>query len=258
MSHVALQRFLDRLLLRSSLSASERQAILELPCTRLRVDSHRDAVVPGRPVDHALLVSAGWAARYDQLANGCREIVAVYVPGDMCDLHSVVAPVPGWGVQALGTTEFFQVPHSALQRLVDNSPAIATAFWRDTTTDASILAKWVCNRGRRQSLGRLAHLICELSLRLEQAEVGTRTHFKLLVTQPQLAEMLGVTAVHTNRVLQMLRQSRLISTLGPMITIHDWDRLARLGEFDPAYLLLEKPQRRRDQPFGATTVTASE
>lgn len=246
-------------MLRSPLAIADQQAILDLPATRLRLENHRDAVTPGRRVDHSLLVSAGWAARFDQLANGCREIVASYIPGDMCDLHSVVAPLPGWGIQALGTTEFFQIPHSALRRLVDTSPAIAMAFWRDTTADASILAKWVCNRGRRQSLGRLAHLLCELSLRVEQASLGSRTHFELLVTQSQLADMLGVTPVHTNRVMQMLRQSGIISTLGVMITIHDWGTLARMGEFDPGYLLLGNHNARPDAVAdGDVTISAFE
>ena len=218
---------------------ADQQAILDLPTSPMRLENHRDAVVPGRRVDHSLLVTNGWAARYDQLASGCREIVAVYVPGDMCDLHSVPAPLPGWGVQALGATDFLRIPHTALCKLVADSPAIAMAFWRDTTADSSILAKWVCNRGRRQAIGRLAHLLCELGIRLEQAEVGSRTHFEMPLNQSQLAEMIGVTPVHTNRVMQMLRQTGVISTLGTAVSITKWAELVRIAEFDPAYLLLE-------------------
>lgn len=257
MSHVALQRFLNRLLLRSQLSASDRAAVLKLPFAQQRVDLHRDVIVPGTTVEHCLLVASGWAARFDQLASGYREIVAVYLPGDMCDLHSLAVPTAGWGIQALGNTEFLQVPHASLRTIVERSPDLGRAFWRDTTADASILAKWVCNRGRRQSLRRLAHLLCELGIRSEQAGTGTRTLFELRATQNQLAEMLGVTPVHTNRVLQMVRQSQLVSTVGTMIHVHDWEKLVRLGEFDPAYLLLDRIPERSGSA-GRLTVTASE
>ena len=258
MSQSALQLFVDRLLRRSELSRTDQQRILDLPSNRLRLDNSRDAVVPGRRVNHALLVTKGWAARFDQLANGCREIVAVYVPGDMCDLHSVVAPLPGWGIQALRSTEFLQVPHAALRNLVDTSPEIAKAFWRDTTADASILAKWVCNRGRRQAIRRIAHLFCELAIRSEGAKLGSRAAFDLPITQAQLAEMLGITAVHTNRVLQSLRQTNVVSTQGDRVSICSWDQLVHIAEFDPAYLLLEKQNSRPAQDWGGRIVTACE
>jgi CRP-like cAMP-binding protein len=123
-----------------------------------------------------------------------------------------------------------------LRRVAKEYPAIAEAFWRDCVVDASILSQWVVNVGRRDARMRLAHLLCEVAVRMEQAGLGNRAAFELNVTQTQLADALGLTSVHVNRVLQALRREGLIATRSREVRILDWDRLAALGEFDGVYL----------------------
>ena len=235
----ALEKFLARLLLRSPLSAEEEQAILALDGREVRTDAHRDIVRPGQTIDFACLVVDGLAGRFDQLANGHRQITALHITGDMCDLHSVAVPHTGWGIEALTATTTLRVPHAPLRHLTVQFPAIAFAFWRDTVTDASILAKWISALGRRSAKSRLAHLICEMGIRMEQAGLGTTAHFRLPATQAQLADVLGLTAVHLNRTFQALRRDGALFTHGFDVKVTDFDRLREIAEFDAQYLLLD-------------------
>lgn len=236
----ALQRFLARLLSRSRLSGEEQQALLSLNCRQAQVPARIDIVSPGETVDSACLIARGLAARFDQMRNGQRQIVAFHIPGDMCDLHSVVAPTAAWGIVALTACAVSYIPHRSLSELAQRYPAIALAFWRDGTADGSILAKWVGNLGRQDARARLAHVLCEMGVRMEQAGLGTRTSYLFGATQDQLADALGLTAVHVNRTLQRLRGEGVVATHSHRVEILDWERLADIAEFDPAYLLLGK------------------
>jgi CRP-like cAMP-binding protein len=237
-NQAALSRFLDRLLRRSMLNADECGAVLGLTSHARQFRPNFDIVSPGETVDHSCLVAHGLAARYDQMADGQRQLNAFHIEGDMCDLHSVVCPTAAWGIIAMTTTTVLQVPHAELRKLVGEYPAIALAFWREGTTEASILAKWVGNIGRRDARARLAHLLCEMGVRIEMAGLGTRNHFWFDVTQSNLADAVGLTAVHVNRMMQGLRGEGLIRTMSHNIYVDDWDSLAEAAEFDPDYLLL--------------------
>lgn len=244
-NHPGLSRFLTRLLHRSDLNSQEQQAILGLTSHAHQIRANYDIVAPGETVEHSCLIGHGMAARYDQMADGRRQINALYIPGDTSDLHSVVWPTAQWGIVALATTTVLYVPHRELRHLAEEYPAIAFAFWRDGTVDASILAKWVATVGRRDARSRLAHLLCETALRMEQAGLGTRKSFWFDMTQTQLADALGLTPVHVNRSLQALRNDGMIQTESRQVFIREWDRLASVAEFDPGYLLKKSPGGRR-------------
>jgi CRP-like cAMP-binding protein len=239
-SHPALEMFLARLLRRSALTGEEHKAILQLPCRAVQVRARTDIVSPGETVDHACLVGKGMVGRFDQMRDGKRQIVAFHIPGDMCDLHSVVAPTAAWGMAALTHSTVIHVPHQDLRRLAFDFPQVALAFWRDGTADASILAKWVGNLGRQDARARVAHVLCELGTRMEAAGLAIgRTCFTLDITQEQLADAVGLTPVHVNRTMQGLRRTDLIATSGRTVNVKDWDGLAEAAEFDPGYLLLD-------------------
>ena len=236
----ALEKFLRRLLLRSRLSKPEQEAILALPGQEVRTAAHRDIVRPGHRSTFSTLVVKGLVARFDQLANGHRQITALHIAGDFCDLHSLAVPETGWGMESLTDSVVRQVPHEALRKLVTGSPAIAIAFWRDTVVDSSLLAKWASALGRRSAKSRLAHLLCEMGTRVEHAGLGTADNFDFPITQSQIADVLGITPVHLNRTMQALRQEQLLTTSGSRFSLPDRQRLCQIALFDPAYLLLTK------------------
>ena len=235
----ALARFLERLLLRSPLTLDERAAILGMRSYPFQASAQEDVVTPGAAVDHACLVVDGLIGRYDLMADGQRQITALHIAGDLCDLHSVASPVAGWGLEALTTSTLLQVPHADLRAIARKFPAIAMAFWRDTIVDASILAKWVGNLGRKNTLSRVAHVYCEMAMRSEKAGLGTRLDFPLPLKQHQLADVVGATTVHINRILQTLRKEGIVgSGANHFVHINDWNRLTEIADFNPLFLLM--------------------
>lgn len=231
-----LQRFLDKLTARSVLSEEERQAILHLPGHPAQVQANRDFVRLGDRVEHACLVVEGLVGRFAQGGEGNRQITAFHVPGDMPDLHSVVAPNVQSALQALTVTTIVKVPHQALADVARRYPAVAEAFWRECAVDAAILAEWVFNVGRRDAHARAAHLLCEAACRYHGTGTREQIIFGFPVTQMHLADMLALTAVHVNRTLKQLREEGLADVHSKRVNIADWDGLVRAGDFDPAYL----------------------
>ena len=240
----ALERFLCRLLRHSQLGDREQAEILRLTCRPAQIRPRQDIVAPGRIVDHACLIGKGLAARFDQMRNGRRQTTALHIPGDMADLHSVVRPKARWSITALTTTTVLYVPHVELRRLASTYPNIALAFWRDATIDASIIAKWLVSVGQKSAKGRVAHLFCEMGVRLEAAGLGTRNVFDLPMTQDQLADAVGITAVHLNRTMQVLRATGLFSFSQGLVEIADWPNVASIAEFDSSYMEISNA----DQP----------
>lgn len=232
----ALQLFVDRLRRSSRLTDDEADALLALRGNTSVARANVDIVSPGEVTDHACLVLDGLAGRFGMVVDGRRQITALYIAGDMCDLHSLVAPEAGWAIQALSPTAILRVPHRQLMELAGRFPNLAMAFWRDCSVDASILSQWVVNVGRRDARSSLAHLLCEMGLRLEQVGLGTRTRFRLAATQTQIGDALGLTPVHVNRTMKVLKDEGLVTIRSQEVQIPDWSALAALGDFDEDYL----------------------
>jgi CRP-like cAMP-binding protein len=231
-----LQLFLDHIRMHTNLAPKEEEALLSLCAEEVTYAAHQDVVRPRQKVNHACLVVEGLAARFDRMRDGRRTSTGLYIPGDMCDLASVVAPVAAWGVEAFTTTKLLLVPHAELRALVGKYPTLALAFWRDTTLESSRLAKWVANVGRKDAPARLAHLFCELGLRMEQADFGKRTEYTLPATQAQLGDLMGLTETHVNRSLGALRMDEVVTFDRGLVIIDDWDRIVARAQFDPIYL----------------------
>jgi CRP-like cAMP-binding protein len=116
-------------------------------------------------------------------------------------------------------------------------------MWTETLIDASIFREWVLNVGRRPAISRIAHLLCELGLRLEAAGLAEAGRYELPLTQEQIADAAGLTSVHVNRVLQELGRLGLIARSRRSVTIPDWEQLRRIGDFNGRYLHLEPSAR---------------
>ena len=234
----SLQPFLAKLLSRSPLGAEERRAILRLPAHPAQIRTNHDFVRLGERVEHASFVVEGLVGRFGQNREGARQITAVHIPTDMINLHSVVAPDACSALQALSVSTILRVPHAALRDAAHRYPAIAEAFWRECVVDAAVLSEWVVNVGRRDSRSRLAHLLCETAWRIEASGRPTADGFEFPATQNHMADMLGLTSVHVNRTLQVLRRDNIIEIRSRVFHVRDWNRLVDIGEFDPAYLCL--------------------
>ena len=197
-----------------------------------RQDILRHGEVPG--VAHVLL--DGHTCRYQLLRNGHRQITAILVPGDLCDLEAVLRGRADYGVAALTPCTVGEIPLAAIHEPREPGAGIARALWQHVLRDEAIAREWLVNIGRRPALERVAHLFCELRARLEGVGLASADGFEMNLTQAELADALGLTGVHINRVIRSLRQGGLIRMDGPRLTILDRPALEALAGFDPAYL----------------------
>lgn len=232
-------RFATRLATLAPLGPRELTAVTSLGGSIVQVGAGVDLVAPGAPAHHVHFVVEGLIGRFAQFSNGMRQITALHIPGDVADLHAAVRPSAAPALQALVTTTLVRVPLQELAQLARSLPALTEAFWAYCAVDVAVLERWAANLGRRTAAQRMAHFLCEVGLRIEQAGRGDRRNFPLPLTQPQLGDALGLTPVHINRTLKALRSDGLIAIAGRDFHVHDWERLAALGDFDAGYLLLE-------------------
>ena len=254
--HADLQHFLDRLLLRSALSQEERDAILDLPGEMKLVRANLDIVQEGEVVDHACLVVEGLLGRFQDLSDGRREITALHIPGDMPDLLAVPLPRVPFGITAICASKIIRVRRSALLEAATHHAGIAVAFMRDAAVDASILSTWVTNTGRRSAIERVAHLLCEMNVRLHAIGRGAANRFTMPCTQVHLADATGLTSVHVNRTLQTLKRRGLVSVSGHTFEILDWDVLKQIADFQPSYL--HRPTDSKENPCGEWPLRTNE
>lgn len=222
------------------LSDEERRALRDVPVQVQMVKADQDIVRIGdRPSQCCLLVE-GYTCVYKLTAEGKRQIMALHVPGDMPDLQSLHLRVMDISIATMSSCTVGFIQHEDLRRVCERHSRITAAFWRETLVDASIFREWLLNIGRREAYTRMAHLLCEFQVKLKAVGLAKDGTFDLPITQVELADAIGVSAVHVNRVLQELRSAGLILSKGTQITIPDWDRLKDVAGFDPLYLHLEK------------------
>ncbi len=201
---------------------------------------HEDVIREGDRPEEVHAVLEGFAFRYKLLPDGQRQIMAYLVPGDLCDIHVAILGEMDHNIGALGPCKVAYIPRRAIEELTENHPRINRALWWATLVDEGILREWLVNMGRREAEQRMAHLFCELHIRLETVGLTKDKGFDLPVTQSDLGDTLGISNVHVNRMLQELRGKRLLSFEGKRVTIHDLDGLMGFADFDPSYLHLEK------------------
>lgn len=194
------------------------------------------------PSESALILE-GFAARVQILKSGKRQFTALHISGDFVDLHSLLLKVMDHGVVALSPVRTAAVPHKKLRRLTETHPHLARLLWLSTVVDAAIHRAWLAAMGRRSTAGQIAHLICELYVRLSAVERAQDYSFSLPITQADLGDMLGKSTVHVNRALQVLRRDGLVTWKDRKVTILDWERLVRVADFDSTYLSLQNEPR---------------
>ena len=199
----------------------------------------RDIVHDGEQPDDVRLVLEGVVCRYKILPNDNRCIMAFLMPGDFCDLHVAILGRMDHALSSLTACRVVSIPRRTIETWTEQHPRINRALWWATLVDEGILRAWLANLGGRRGPERLAHLFCELRLRLETVGLATRGGFYLPLTQQQLGEATGLSVVHVNRVLLQLRRAELVTFRHGQVGIPDLQRLREMAGFDPAYLHLD-------------------
>jgi CRP-like cAMP-binding protein len=224
------------------LSGPERTAIDNLPMQVANLRADQDIVREGDRPSRCFVVLEGFVCAFKVTAEGKRQILAFYVPGDTPDTQSLHLRVLDFSLGTITPCKVGFIQHESLRDLCDRFPRLASAFWRDTLIDAAIFREWVLNIGRRQAYARMAHVFCEILTRLRAVGLADDHVCEFPITQVELADATGLSGVHANRIVQELRADGLIELQGGRLKVLDWERLKDAGEFDPAYLHLQNSE----------------
>lgn len=231
---------LRKLALRDPLGDAERAALSE---SFGRVRSHPGGATlvkqGSQPTESTLLLS-GLAARIVTLQDGTQQITAMHVSGDFVDLHSFLLPRMDHSVVMLSGGQTTSVDHDRLREVCNAHPHLTRLLWLSTLLDSAIHRQWIVTLGRMDAVRRMAHLFCELYLRCDTVGATHDRGFEFPVTQSELADVLGLSAVHVNRTLQELRSRNMITWTGARLRIDNLEGLISMAEFDPTYLQLER------------------
>ena len=228
---------------RDHIGPDEEQALRDATNEAQTAAARTTIIREGEILNSSTLLLDGIMCRYKDLRNGERQISALHVAGDFVDLHSFTLRKLDHNIMALTRCRFVTVAHSGLKRITENFPHLTRVFWFATNLDAAIHREWELSLGRRQAISKVAHLFCEMHVRLQIVGLASDDGYDLGLTQNDLAECVGLTPVHVNRTLKELRNGELVSFRSGRVTIHDPEGLKRIGEFDPAYLYLDHEER---------------
>lgn len=202
-----------------------------------KVEAHQDIIRQNDEPDDVHLVLEGFACRYKILPDGKRSIFAYLVPGDFCDLNIFILRSMDHSIATLSPCTMVDIPRPRILGLLDR-PAVARALWWATLVDEATLREWLVNMGRRDAETSIAHLFCEMHLRLRSIGLADGGEFRLPITQNELADTVGLSAVHVNRSLQSLQARNLIAWDRGRVKIADIDILHRFCGFNSNYLHL--------------------
>lgn len=202
----------------------------------VRAAAADDIVQEGAKSNAVRLFLSGWACRYKLLEDGRRQILNFILPGDTCDAYVYLLSGVDHAIAAITPVVYAELDRACFERLTRQETSVAEAILCEALVSSSIQREWSINLGRRDALERVAHLFCELFERLRVVELVDGGSFAFPVTQLDLADATGLSAVHLNRTLQQLRLSGLITLKERTLTIHDFDMLCRTGMFSSSYL----------------------
>ena len=231
---------LKKLRRHAHLSSEEEQAIRNAVTETRSFAADKILIRNGVELNSSLLLLDGWLARSKDLPGGDRQVTQLHVAGDFADLHSYPLRRLDHDVATLSECLIAVVPHARLKELTERFPRLARLYWFSTNVDAAITRELALSLGRRSALSRMAHLFCELHVRLEMVGRAQGDGYDFPLTQRELAECLGLTVVHANRTLQELRRRRVLEFENRRLTVRDRKGLEGIAEFDPAYLYLDR------------------
>jgi CRP-like cAMP-binding protein len=236
----AFELLAQRFAHRHQLDRADLTALSELPHAVKIYEQNQYLLREGdKPLGCALMIS-GFTYRHKIVGDGGRQIVAIHMAGDLIDGQNLLLDVADHNIQALTETAVIRIGRDDLLDLAFDRPRIGRALWFESLVEAAIFREWVVNVGRRPARARVAHMLCEVALRCEAAGLCSRDAFELPMTQEQLGDVLGLTAVHVNRTLKALAADGFITRSKRSVVVSDWDKLRRVADFTSGYLHLEE------------------
>ncbi|MCS3976589.1 Crp/Fnr family transcriptional regulator [Bradyrhizobium japonicum] len=225
-----------RLRTSSGISDDDVKEIEQLPIAVRQYPAETPVVRDGERATDCCLIADGFCARSKTIPSGKRQILSIHIPGEIPDLMSLFLHVMDHDLSTLTPCTLGFIRHETLRKLHQRSPSVAELFWRDTLIDSAMFREWIVNVGQRPAPARLAHVMIELRERLRVIERLDGNSFEMPLTQEQIGEALGITAVHANRVIKQLRQEGIVELHRGRVTVLDERKFLELADFDGRYL----------------------
>jgi CRP-like cAMP-binding protein len=223
-----------------ALSDDEREVLVKLPLQITKIRADQNIVREGDRPSRCCLVLEGVACTTKFTGDGNRQIMNFHISGDIPDLQSLHLTILDSSLETITACTVGFIQHDHVHDLCRPNYRIASALWRETLVHASIFREWMTNIGRRDAYCRIAHILCEMLVRMRAVGLSGEDHTcEFPISQGKIADAQGLSAVHVNRVLQELRAAKLISLKGGVLAVLDWEGLKKAGEFDATYLHLE-------------------
>lgn len=217
--------------------SSEESAILgALQSSTRAVQRHRDIVVEGRTYGSLFIIIEGNAIRYRILHDGRRQIVNVVLPGDIVGILGSFVESSLYSTKALTDMVVAVIPFTRLSALFQTNPRLVAKIFWSFSCESTIYAEHLVDLGRRSALERVAHFLLELLVRLQAVGLSEKQSYKIPLTQELIADILGLSIPHVNRVLRRLREDGMVVVEDQRVTIKNMDALSELADFDPGYL----------------------
>jgi CRP-like cAMP-binding protein len=227
---------LRRLRISAGISDEDIETVRALPITVKDYAADCVLVRDGQRATECCLIADGFCARSKTTSEGKRQILSIHIPGEIPDLMSLFLHVMDHDLSTLTPCTLGFIAHETLQQLHRRRPNVAEIFWRDTLIDAAMFREWIVNVGQRPAPARLAHVMVELRERLKVIGRVKANRFEMPLTQEQVGEALGITAVHANRVIRQLREDGIVVFHRGQVTVLSEQRFLELADFDRRYL----------------------
>ncbi|WP_336492657.1 Crp/Fnr family transcriptional regulator [Methylobacterium nigriterrae] len=233
------------------LTDEDRGALNALVPKVRKVGPRVDLIHEGDPPENVHLILDGYACRYKVLPDGQRQIMAYLVPGDFCDLNVFILDQMDHTIGTISACQVVDIPRQAIEAITANHPHVTRALWWCALVDEAVLREWLVNLGARPANHRIAHLLCELLLRLEAVGRVSDNSYDFPFTQTDIADTMGLSNVHVHRTLRELRALGLIALKQRIVTILDLERLKAFCNYNPNYLHLRNTRwgARRSVPW---------
>ena len=225
-----------RLRISSGISDDDVKEIESLPISVRQFPAETPVVRDGERATDCCLIVDGFSVRSKTIPSGKRQILSIHIPGEIPDLMSLFLHVMDHDLTTLTPSTLGFISHEALRALHRRRPSVAEIFWRDTLIDSAMFREWIVNVGQRSAPARLAHVLIELRERLRVIGRVDGDNFEMPLTQEQIGEALGITAVHANRVIKQLRQEGIVEFHRGRVTVLDERKFLELADFDDRYL----------------------
>lgn len=219
---------------------ADRSAVVALDGEVREVKRHRDVIRHGDPGTHSVVVLQGFLQRYTIGLEGKRQIHSFYLPTDSPCLETLYIDYMDNNLGAAIDSQVGLIPNELLYEIIDQRPEVRKLIFRETLVQAAVFREWLMRNSNMPAHAAMAHLFCEMFARARAANLVTDNSYDLPITQETLSDAIGLTPVHVNRTLMLLRDTGAVEWRNGRVTVHDWEKLFATADFNPDYLHLRK------------------